>query len=138
MRALLVLLVLAGVGYLLFGYWTGSSGNPFNRSSDGVSTTGEIDTERARARGAALGEQAAVATAKARDAVHDVSLTGKIMAKMALDDVVKARSIDVTTDGSTVTLRGRVHSAAERDRALRLTRETDGVEKVVDQLRIEP
>jgi osmotically-inducible protein OsmY len=70
--------------------------------------------------------------------VHDVSLTGKIMAKMALDDVVKARSIDVTTDGSTVTLRGRVHSAAERDRALRLVRETDGVEKVVDQLRIEP
>ena len=47
-------------------------------------------------------------------------MTPKIIAKMALDDLVKARTIDVTTDGPIVTLSGRVHSEAERDRAVRL------------------
>ncbi len=54
-------------------------------------------------------------------------MTTKIMAKMALDDLVKARTIDVTTDGPIVTLSGRVHSEAERDRAVRIARETEGV-----------
>jgi osmotically-inducible protein OsmY len=47
------------------------------------------------------------------------------------------RSIDVTTDKTTVTLSGTVRSAAERDRAVRLARETAGVATVVDRLRIE-
>jgi osmotically-inducible protein OsmY len=53
---------------------------------------------------------------------------------MALDDSVKALAIDVSTTGSTVTLSGRVRSAAEHNRALALTRETNGVTHVVDRL----
>lgn len=140
LRALFVLFLIAGLSFLLFGYWAGSTVGHIERPSGAVGTSGEaeIDTGRARDRGAALGERAAVATAKTRDAVRDASLTGKIVAKMALDDAVKARSIDVTTDGATVTLSGRVHSETERDRAVRLARETDGVSQVVDRLRIEP
>lgn len=59
-----------------------------------------------------------------------------IKAKMALDDSVKARAIDVTTTGSTVTLTGTVRSASERDRAVALARETAGVTAVVDRLEI--
>lgn len=55
---------------------------------------------------------------------------------MALDDSVKARAIDVTTTGSTVTLTGTVRSASERDRAVALARETAGVTAVVDRLEI--
>jgi hyperosmotically inducible protein len=55
---------------------------------------------------------------------------------MALDDLVKASTISVETTGSVVTLTGRVGSAAERDRAVRLAQETDGVTKVVDKLQI--
>ena len=62
--------------------------------------------------------------------------TSKIKAKMALDDLVKAADIDVDTDGSVVTLTGDVGSAEERRRALRIARETDGVTKVVDHLRV--
>jgi osmotically-inducible protein OsmY len=58
------------------------------------------------------------------------------MAKMALDDSVKARSIDVTTNGSTVTLTGTVETAAERDRALALARETEGVTNVINRLSV--
>jgi osmotically-inducible protein OsmY len=95
-----------------------------------------VDVDKARERGAELGERAAVAAERVRAAVGDGSLTTKIKAKMALDDVVKARAIDVTTDGGVVTLRGVVHSAAERDRAVALARETVGVTRVVDRLQI--
>jgi osmotically-inducible protein OsmY len=53
---------------------------------------------------------------------------------MVLDDLVKARSIDVTTEGTTVTVAGTVHSQQERERALALAKETAGVTKVVDAL----
>lgn len=68
--------------------------------------------------------------------IAEGSLTAKIKAKMVLDDLVKARTINVTTDGTTVTLAGTVHSQQERDRAVALARETDGVTRVVDQLTI--
>jgi hyperosmotically inducible protein len=55
---------------------------------------------------------------------------------MALDDLVKARTIDVTTAGTTVTLAGSVESKAERERAVSLARETEGVTRVVDQLQM--
>jgi hyperosmotically inducible protein len=51
-----------------------------------------------------------------------------------LDDHVKARTIDVDTSGSVVTLTGVVQSNEERDRAVRLARDTDGVTRVVDKL----
>jgi osmotically-inducible protein OsmY len=47
---------------------------------------------------------------------------------------VRARSIDVSTTGTTVTLGGKVRSVTERDRAIALARETDGVTRVVDHL----
>ena len=81
--------------------------------------------------------KAAVATAKVQETVNEARLTAKIKAKMALDDSVKSRAIDVTTNGSTVTLSGTVGSAAEHDRAVRIARETDGVTQVVDHVQIE-
>jgi hyperosmotically inducible periplasmic protein len=50
---------------------------------------------------------------------------------------VRARDIDVDTSNGLVTLSGVVRSAAERDRALRLARETEGVTEVQDRLRID-
>jgi hyperosmotically inducible protein len=95
-----------------------------------------VDTEKARERGAEIGEKAAVAAAKVKDSIAEGSVTAKIKAKMALDDTIKARSIDVTTNGTTVTLSGTVQSRAEHDRAVALARETEGVTRVVDELRV--
>jgi len=53
---------------------------------------------------------------------------------MALDDTVKALSIDVDTNGSVVTLTGAVHSETERAKAVQLARETEGVTTVNDRL----
>jgi len=97
---------------------------------------GTIDTQKARERGAELGEKAAVAAEKVKESIAEGSLTAKIKAKMALDDTIKARAIDVTTNGTTVTLGGAVASEAEHQRALALARETDGVTRVIDNLHV--
>jgi osmotically-inducible protein OsmY len=53
---------------------------------------------------------------------------------MALDDSVRARSVDVSTTGPVVTVTGTVRSAAEHDRTIALARETAGVKRVVDHI----
>jgi osmotically-inducible protein OsmY len=135
LRAFLVVLAVVAVAFLLLGYWGGSRAG---RHEPAVGTSGQIDVQRARERGAELGEKAAVAGRKMEDAVGEAALTTKIKAKMALDDSVKARAIDVTTNGSTVTLSGTVGSNAERERAVTLARETAGVTRVIDTLQVRP
>jgi osmotically-inducible protein OsmY len=55
---------------------------------------------------------------------------------MALDDHVKARTINVDTSGSVATLSGVVTSADERKRAVQLARDTEGITRVVDKLEV--
>ena len=55
---------------------------------------------------------------------------------MALDETVKALKLDVDTVAGVVTLKGVVRSEAERQRALQLARETEGVKQVIDQLSV--
>jgi hyperosmotically inducible protein len=131
----LVALVLVAGAFFLFGYWTGGSFRvPTPSTVDAPSPS--IDTTAARERGAELGERAAKAVATAGAAIDEGALTAKIKAKMVLDDLVKARAIDVTTNGSTVTLSGNVHSTKEQERAVQLAKETDGVTQVIDRLTI--
>src|SRR5687767_2128185 len=115
-RLLLVLILVGGAGFLLLGYWPGSSGLRPPGRPDIVGPGGVIDTEKARERGAEIGEKSAIAAARIKEGVAEASITGKIKAKMALDDTVQARTIDVTTEDSTVTLSGTVRSTAERTR----------------------
>jgi hyperosmotically inducible protein len=137
-RAILILVLLCVVAFVLMGYWTGTpwGGRTANDRPPAGNTSGGVNVDKARERGAELGERAAIAAEKVKDAAHDATITTKIKAKMTLDDSIKARSIDVSTEGSTVTLGGTVGSVAERDRALALARETDGVTHVIDHLKI--
>jgi hyperosmotically inducible protein len=136
-RALVVILVVVAVAFLLLGYWTGArvSTSRVDSANPAVGTSG-VDVERARERGAEIGEKAAAASRKVEDAMGEAALTTKIKAKMALDDSVKARAIDVTTNGSTVTLSGTVDSAAEHEKAFSLARDTAGVTRVIDHLQV--
>ena len=135
-RVVLVIVIVVGLGAFFLGYrWGGRDGVP----DRAVGTTGvepRPDTSRAREVGAEIGEKVAVGANKAERAVSDASLTTKIKAKMALDDSIDAVAIDVDTDGTVVTLKGTVRSEAERSRAVQLARETEGVARVVDQLRV--
>jgi len=99
-----------------------------------------VDAEAARDQGKAIVDKTATMVGNAATtlerAVDAGSLTLKIKSKMALDDMVKARTINVDTTGSVVTLTGTVESNQERERAVRLARETVGVTNVVDKLQV--
>lgn len=134
-RFLLVLVVVGVLGVLAYNYW---SGHGWTLQPPPVPAATGIDAEKAREKGSELArkavETAKVAADRTEDAVSEAALTAKIKSKMALDDYVKARNINVDVEGSIVTLTGTVESEQERQRALRLAGETQGVTQVVDKL----
>ena len=132
-RAFILLIVLVVAAAYLLGWKFGQS--PATETTRPVGTSG-ASTERAREIGAEVGERTAVVASEAKRVLTDGQVTAKIKAKMALDDSVKALSVDVDTRGTTVTVSGVVDSAAQRDRVLQLARETAGVTTVVDKLRV--
>jgi hyperosmotically inducible protein len=131
-KLVLVVVVLAAAAAFFLGYRLADNGVETPVSAEPAVST--VDTQKARETGAKVGEAVATGAAQAQQALNDGSLTAKIKSKMALDDTVKALTIDVDTDGTEVTLSGTVSSAAERDRALQLARETAGVTAVRDRL----
>ena len=138
LRAFLVIALLLVVGFVVFGYWTGAPWlSTITTPAAAGSTTGTA-AERTRERGAELGEKAVAVAQQVGSALDDAAITAKIKAKMTLDDSVRARSVDVSTTGPTVTLSGTVRSAAEHSRIVTLARETDGVTRVVDHLVLHP
>lgn len=110
---------------------------PSDRPAAKESSKDIVDPARARDRAADVGETAARAVNRAGTAIDDAALTAKIKSKMVLDDLVKARDINVDTSDGVVTLQGTVHSEKERQRALDLVRQTDGVRDVKDRLVIQ-
>lgn len=133
-KLVLVVVVLAAIAAFFLGYRLANNGVETPVSA--IQTTPAVDTQKARETGARIGETVATGAAKAEQALSEGALTAKIKSKMALDDTVKALSIDVDTKGTVVTLSGTVNSAAEKAKALQLARETAGVTAVVDQLAV--
>jgi hyperosmotically inducible periplasmic protein len=138
------------VGVLALGAYNLSTGNhllhvPGARTLRSTLTGTVSHTVRdgvrnaARERGAEVRERAAAGVRDGVDtaehAMSTITLTSKIKAKMALDDVVRASDIDVDVDEGIVTLTGDVASKDEQRRAVRIATETDGVTEVVNRLK---
>jgi osmotically-inducible protein OsmY len=71
-------------------------------------------------------------------AFSDPGITTALKTKLLADPMVGGLRIDVDTRDGAVTLSGQVKSQAERDQALKLARETDGVKTVEDKLTVVP
>jgi len=136
-RRLLLLAIVGFAGVAAYAYW----------SDNGVALREKaVDLAKAAARReagniASKAADTATDTAgklgdKLSNSVTDGTLTAKIKSKMALDDHVKARGINVDTADSVATLTGIVASADERRRALQLARDTEGITRVVDKLEV--
>jgi hyperosmotically inducible protein len=134
LRLVLILVVVVGAAAFLLGWWGGGRVHRVERPEPAVATAGRVDTEKAKAVGAEVGAKTADAANRAGEVLSDAALTAKIKSKMALDDLVKARTIDVSTTNHIVTLKGTVGSVAEHDRAVQLASETSGITRVVDRL----
>ena len=136
LRALVKLVILLVVLIAAAGFFLGWWGTATVPERDAVATAGRAGAERAREAGQEISQKTAAAAKTAQEALSDGALTAKIKAKMALDDSVKALDLNVDTVDGVVTVTGKVRSRAERERALALARETDGVRNVVDRLTI--
>lgn len=68
--------------------------------------------------------------------VDDASVTARVKAKIAASSQLNPFNIQVNTVDGVVSLTGRVHTAAERDEAERLARETEGVRRVRNLLEV--
>ena len=137
-RLILIVVVVVAIAAFFMGYrWGAPRGVAERPVERPIGTAGSrIDAGRARAAGAEVGEKVATGVNEAQQQLADAALTAKIKSKMALDDSIEARRIDVDTNGTVVTLSGTVRSAQEKAKALQLARDTAGVTSVVDRLSV--
>jgi hyperosmotically inducible protein len=98
-----------------------------------ASTTDELKADSRRA-----AHEAEKAATEVGEMVDDGWITSKVKGKLMTTDGVRASAINVDTADHVVTLRGVVRSESEHKLALRLARETTGVQKVVDELKLVP
>jgi osmotically-inducible protein OsmY len=103
------------------------------RNTDGVrNVTDQLTVTRESDTAA---KQTGVAQAAAT--VDDAWITTKVQSKFFLDRDIKGSTINVDTNGGVVTLEGSVRSATERQAAEQIARETDGVSRVQNQLKVD-
>jgi osmotically-inducible protein OsmY len=73
---------------------------------------------------------------KLGDSIDDAWIHTKLVAKFLSDDDTPGRKINVDVVNNVVTLRGVVATPGQRAEAERIARDTDGVKRVVNQLKV--
>ena len=68
--------------------------------------------------------------------VRDASITASVKLALAFERGVKATEINVDTDRGTVTLNGEVGTEAERQLAVKVAEDVQGVREVVDRIHV--
>jgi osmotically-inducible protein OsmY len=82
----------------------------------------------------ALGACSSTKTAGAQ--VDDAAITAKVKAKLAADGDINPFNIDVDSNEGVVTLQGRVAKEEARTKAEQLARDTDGVTRVINLIKV--
>lgn len=139
---LIVLALVVGAGAYALGYrWDAPAASRARAVGDEARAAAgalaeRVDGERIREAGAEIAETIAGGADRAGAALGEARLTAKIKSKIALDDTLDGARLDLETEGTVVTIRGSVETPAQRERALQLARETEGVTSVVDRLTV--
>lgn len=76
------------------------------------------------------------AEADVGDLTANAVLTSKVKTQLLADTTISGLKIDVDSRDGVVTLTGTVSSEAQKTRALRIARETEGVKRVVGELKV--
>jgi hyperosmotically inducible protein len=111
---------------------TAATGGLLDRAEQEARDAGDRLREGARD----LGDRAGDTANRAGAAVSDAAITSAVKAKLLADGTVRGLNIDVDTRAGVVVLNGNVSSRAEAERAVMLARNTDGVDHVVDNLKV--
>ena len=73
---------------------------------------------------------------KTGEKLNDKWIVAKVKYFLAGEDMLKGTDIDVDADHGVVKLKGNVRDQAARDRAVVLARDTEGVTRVIDELKV--
>jgi hyperosmotically inducible protein len=84
----------------------------------------------------ALSLGACSSTKTAGTQVDDAAITAKVKAKLAADGDINPFNIDVDSNEGVVTLQGRVAKEEARTKAEQLARDTDGVSRVINLIKV--
>jgi hyperosmotically inducible protein len=84
----------------------------------------------------ALALGACSSTKTAGTQVDDAAITAKVKAKLAADGDINPFNIDVDTNEGVVTLQGRVSKEEARTKAEQLARDTEGVRRVINLVKV--
>jgi hyperosmotically inducible protein len=108
------------------------------RDTEGVvDVVNDIVVDREVAATTGTVEEKAVDNANsAKDMTTDATITSVVKTKLLADPGVSGLKINVDTDDGVVTLRGNVKSMAEADKASAIARQSAGVKRVVNNLRV--
>jgi hyperosmotically inducible periplasmic protein len=71
-------------------------------------------------------------------AIDDSTLTAKVKGKLATDSETSATKISVETKDGVVTLTGTVPTSTEKTKAEQIARNTDGVKRVANDIKVDP
>jgi len=97
---------------------------------------GESLGDKARQEGREAVEATERAARRGETVVADAAITTAVKAKFLADTTVSGLKINVDTSDGIVTLTGNVGSRAEADSAVMMARNTEGVSRVVNNLRV--
>lgn len=109
------------------------------RQTEGVSDVVDqltIKETAATTGGRDLSDSARDAATAAGEKVTDAAITTAVKAKLLADTMVSGLKIDVDTTNAVVTLTGPVSSQAEATQAEMLAKRTEGVERVIVNLKV--
>ena len=93
-------------------------------------------SDRARGTASAIGDKTRETASAAGEKISDASITAAVKSKLLADRMVSGLKIDVDTENGVVTLRGPVKSQAEANQAEKLAKDTDGVHRVIVELKV--
>src|ERR1051326_3003636 len=74
----------------------------------------------------------------ASPSANDASITTQVQSKLAADSDTSGLKLNVATDGGVVTLSGHVATEIEKDKAEQITKHTEGVKRVVNNIALNP
>jgi Predicted periplasmic or secreted lipoprotein len=84
----------------------------------------------------AMGLSACSSTRSAGNQVDDATITASVKAKLAADGDINPFNIDVDANEGVVTLQGRVEKSEARTKAEQLARDTEGVQRVINLIKV--
>ena len=144
MRKTLLSLVAIAAASLVFGACDPGMNTNSNMNSNMNANVARLDPTPTPTRQTKLSEeQAKEERARAKqnketigDTLDDAWIHAKIVAKLIGESKTPERSINVDVVNNDVTLRGTVATAEAKTEAERIAKDTDGVKKVINQLKV--